>query len=128
MLEMETKTTEKQIVNAVLEEYSDPTQRSLYKNQEGGTCLYLSDNGNKCGVGRFMTDEALAICGKSSKKISTLSLKYGLDNLMQEKYKGFSVLFWKKIQTLHDTDHFWSEDGVTEDGLAYAKREFKCRN
>ncbi len=118
---VETQVSQQDIVLEVLEEYSNSAKRSLYKNQLNGTCQYLSDADKKCAVGRFMTDKALALHGKSSKRIEVLSLRYGLNELLKKEYQGHPVSFWSKLQRLHDEDGFWSEDGVTEDGLKYVK-------
>jgi len=118
---VETQVSQREIVLEVLETYSDPAARSLYKGQANGTCQYQSDTEKRCAVGRFMTDEALELHGKSSKNIETLSLRYGLNELLKEEYQGYPVSFWSKLQKMHDEDEFWSEDGVTEDGLKYVK-------
>lgn len=120
---MTEKVTEEHVIKKVLEEYSDPSKRSLYKNREGGTCQYQNSNGKKCAVGKFMTNEALDTVGASSRRVAHLESNYGLDNLLKKEYQGFPVSFWNKLQVLHDSDQYWSEDGVTGEGLEYIKRE-----
>lgn len=122
---VETQVSKSSIVRDILEEYSDPSNRALYNGQENGTCQYESPDGKRCAVGRFMTDKALSKVGRSTKKIQVLSFKYGLDNLLKPEYQGFPLLFWKKIQNLHDNSDFWSEDGITEEGLSYIRRELE---
>ena len=124
---VETQVSQRDIVRKVVEKFSDPTQRSLYKGQPGGTCHYQDDNGKKCAVGMFMNDEALELHGKSTKKIEVLSLRYGLNSLLKEEYQGYPLSFWSKLQKLHDTEENWSEDGITDDGLSYVKHGIGIR-
>ena len=124
---VETQVTKREIVREILETYSDPKARALYKGELGGTCQYENGEGKRCGVGRFMTDEAIELHGKSAKTIESLSFRYGLNSLLKKEYQGYPLSFWTHIQKLHDTDEYWSEDGVTEEGLSYVKHGIGVR-
>ena len=124
---VETQVTKKEIVREVLETYSDPKQRATFKELPDGTCQYQSDNGNRCAVGRFMTEEALKIHGKSTKNIETMSFRFGLNSLLKKEYQGYPLSFWVNLQKLHDEPSYWSEDGITEEGLAYVKHGIGVR-
>lgn len=125
---VETVLNKKQIVLETVEEYSDPSNRALFFTKGGpadATCRYRASNGNKCGVGRCMTKDALAEYATSSRKFgSLLENKLSHDSLLEDMYHGQSLSFWQNIQKLHDTDHFWSEDGITEKGVEFIGRNF----
>ena len=115
--------SKREIIEKIVEVYSDDKNRSVYKQCREGTCQYRSDDGKVCAVGLFMKPEALDQHGSSTKKIAVLSMRHGLDNLIKEEYQGYNVSFWTKVQSLHDKEEYWSDCGITQEGLNYIKRE-----
>ena len=103
---VETQVSQRDIVRKVVETFSDPTQRPLYKNRPDSPSHYQRDDGKKCAVGLFMTEEALELHGLSTKNIEALSLKYGLNELLKEEYQGHPVLFWSNLQKFRDAFYF----------------------
>ena len=123
---VETLLTTKQIILETVEEYSDPSNRALFFTSGGpedATCRYEATNGNKCAVGRCMTKEALKTVGDSSIRFNTLA-GINFERLLKPQYKGQSLSFWMALQKLHDTHSHWSEDGITEIGIKFIKKNF----
>lgn len=40
-----------------------------------------------------------------------------LDDVLKPRYRGHSYDFWFELQMLHDTEAFWSPDGITQAGI-----------
>ena len=108
-------------------------------------CRYKSESGTCCGVGRCMAEDGHEFVDNMASEVvdinevgvhdswlnstsvhglvDVLEAKTGersIDPLLKPKYRGHSVGFWMMIQGLHDNDDHWSEDGITNAGLAYA--------
>lgn len=86
-----------------------------------GECVYLTEEGNKCAVGRVMrlSDEELGELqgpvykltrGTDFIKSSGEEIKFD-DGMLQEEYRGHEEEFWKDLQKLHDDDENWIEGG-----------------
>ena len=97
----------------------DVTRRGVTTD---GRCLYLSPLGGMCAVGRCISDpkgfeEITMKIGLGS--ISNINLHKDIDfeSLLQEKYRGFGIEMWKKLQAFHDNDAHWDENGITDSGL-----------
>lgn len=121
--------TEKEIIEETIEEYSDPNNRALYFKQGGpqdATCRYITSDGKKCAVGRCLTKEGLNRVRKCSRKVKAV---FGIhyDNYLKEQYRGHSLDFWTKLQDLHDTHQYWSEEGITEKGVKFVEEKFRIK-
>lgn len=112
--------TEVEIINETVE---------YYKNNEratsGGYCRYRTNPGNKCAIGRVMTDSAIAKFGgyiggitslKGSKELEALAAT--IDDLLKPQYKGHHISFWTDLQDFHDVPENWNQLqlGLTKDG------------
>lgn len=110
--------TIKEIVDETVEHYSkDPRRRA----SNDGDCFYLLGK-KKCAVGRCMTPKARTKYAEFVGGATDLHFDAGgIDNVLPPRYRGHPLLFWSLLQQLHDTDSYWSESGITEDGANYAK-------
>lgn len=85
-----------------------------------GSCLYSTEDGRNCAVGRCMTKKAKESIGTALIPASDLPTRYtrinSIDPLMKPKYKGFQLWFWDKLQGIHDSDGNWIESGLTKQG------------
>lgn len=96
-----------------------------------GSCMYLTEEGNMCAVGRCMInpkDTQLKFGSGSirgiackmnniDRTISKIELDtMSVDHLLKPEYHGHNVEFWSDIQTLHDSYNNWNDDGLTEAG------------
>jgi len=85
--------------------------------------IYVNKYGNKCGVGRCMTDDGIAVFGGFGDDVIELEKKVkdsysGLDDILKEEYRGHSVDFWADIQGFHDNSENWDKEGISFRGLA----------
>ena len=127
--------TKKEIVEETLAYYEeDPERRAIHP--ESGECMYnLKDKGSlgkwngkykHCAVGRCLDEkykmEGEALPGNSdtdsvdvtalANKISdayNLETKLKLDDLLDPKYRGHKIGFWKQLQQLHDREDYWAD-------------------
>lgn len=125
---MVTATMNKQrIILETIEEYDDPSNRALYYSKGthlDATCLYESSNGNRCAVGRCMTNRALERYAYSSRGFEHLTEGLMYDDLLREEYRGQTLQFWVDLQMLHDTHSHWSDTGITDKGIKFVQDKF----
>ncbi len=75
-------------------------------------CNYHCIDGNKCAIGRYMTVE---MADKSDYQ------NWDIDDIIQEKLLPKNVIdlgnnFLHDIQSLHDTESNWNDEGLSEEG------------
>jgi hypothetical protein len=121
----------------ILEETANFYNRNNRATHEKFGCAYRNDEGNKCAVGRCMTDEAIEKYGDFDGAASTLAnaigrnelgvnISYGndakiLDYVLDEEYHGHELEFWGDLQTLHDNQSRWDNEGLSP----YGKQLYK---
>lgn len=66
-----------------------------------------------CAVGRCMTDEAIT---QNAWNAQTADELEDLDSLLQPKYQGHSIGFWKELQEMHDFGSNWDKQGMNDQG------------
>jgi hypothetical protein len=131
--------TKEEIIKDTIEWYSVGGRRSLGEN--GKKCCYHSENGNKCAVGRFILhdkiNQVVETCNGGD--VDDLASHFGLtisedehgfiksiDNIIEEKAKGHNIGFWNSLQSLHDTNSHWNEDGsINNIGTSYVEKMCK---
>jgi len=90
-------------------------------------CLYLTEEGKMCAVGRCMTKKGLGRVLVSYHRASAYDLDDafdGIDKLLKKKYRGQNIWFWANLQRLHDNKNWWDENGITEKGKAEVRYMF----
>lgn len=118
--------TKEEIILETIEFYSaDTTRRSVDADSTTG-CAYNHENGNHCAVGRLMLPkyqkQGTKLAGNKATVgvlLDELKIK-SLDKLLLPQYHGHDVTFWRRLQYLHDRSHYWQENDLTTQGLAYA--------
>lgn len=78
----------------------------------GDACYYKSPKGNKCAIGRLMTDYYLKKYKDSTRNIAYLGNDGDngiLNTIVKSEYRGYSIEFWMKLQKLHDQSSFWDD-------------------
>lgn len=113
--------TKKEIILETVEYYSvDPAGRRGY-DEKLNTCLYLTQDGKMCAVGRCCIEPSTEWEGD----VQTLAEDRGeeieegylsIDNLLKEEYRGYDIEFWQDLQALHDGRHNWDKEGLTDSG------------
>lgn len=78
-----------------------------------GVCLYLTEDGKKCAVGRCLVEGRIPTTFEGG--INSLVRKYGTF-LLRPQYRGHTEAFWADLQGLHDRAENWCENGLTEMG------------
>lgn len=108
--------TKLEILNETISFYGeDPKRRAInFHEEDGNTCLYNTNDGRHCAVGRCFTDEIKAL-GESFKenKMTSADNLNDLESLLQDKYKGHEVRFWHELQKLHDECSYWGDKGLS---------------
>lgn len=102
----------------------DIRRRAIYT----GGCKYRTPDGRKCAVGRCLenydrrwenTTVEDIMTGKYDRETAQFKKEY---DLIEQGYNERDVLlFWGKIQTLHDNETYWDIDGVNDLGKKYIK-------
>jgi hypothetical protein len=109
--------TKLEILEETVAYYSEnTTRRSVFINDAGDEfCRYVHE-GKYCAVGRCFTDEVKAdpdaffVEGVSAHR---LIVDVGERTLFKPEYRGHNIAFWERLQSLHDGDVFWDENGLT---------------
>lgn len=112
--------TENEIIKETVEFYwADPKRRATAA-APGPACAYLTIDGRMCAVGRCLTPLHVkrahgVLCSVS--KLPGRLLEASLDEILQPEYRGHSVEFWDKLQTLHDNEPIWDSEQLLRDRL-----------
>lgn len=125
--------TQEQIVRETVAFYTSKNRAAVETEYElngciSTQCLYLTDEGKMCAVGRCMTKKGLERVLVSHPKSSAHDLDDsfdGIDKLLKKKYHGQNISFWANLQRLHDNKNWWDENGITENGKAEVRYLFK---
>jgi hypothetical protein len=110
--------TKNEIIKETVEYYwQDPKRRA----STGLGCHYrVPDDGRMCAVGRCLTAEALPQASKvmvGAYELAGRLYADCLDDLLQPEYRGHSVDFWDRLQTVHDNEHIWDSEQLLRDRL-----------
>jgi hypothetical protein len=111
-----------EILNETVQYYSeDVTRRGVMKSpdEEYTLCVYLTDTGCMCAVGRCMVAPTRNMIGG----VATLHSGIKFTNLEEElkpEYRGHSIEFWQSLQGLHDDSGNWGPKGLTLTGKLVA--------
>ena len=112
----------------LLETVSFYNSKNRGYDEVSGNCVYEGSDGNRCAVGRCMTDEGIKFVNKfpadGGSDVNVINEKVNIDSLLQEKYQGASLSFWKELQLLHDTPQCWDDSGITDRGKERVKSDF----
>jgi hypothetical protein len=103
--------TKTEIINETIAFYNS-TNRGYDEAED--ICVYLTPNGNKCAVGRCMTNGAIEKCGMTQASIGNLIEVHNLasiDDILKPEYRGHGLRFWKDLQHFHDDCSLWNKDG-----------------
>lgn len=101
-------------------------------------CVYLTEDGNHCAVGRCILPEKidkfkpreLAKVIKGGTSITSLfgiskdydnfgqPLYFGndIDAYLKEEYRGHDLIFWRSLQSFHDDEMNWNDQGLSSQG------------
>ena len=74
-------------------------------------CLYNGPDGKHCAFAMCCDDPSVL---SKYEGIGVRNLSHNL--YLKNEYKGHDQDFWSDIQKLHDTDDYWTDDGISEIG------------
>lgn len=120
--------TKEEILDETIAFYSeDPKRRAMIPV---GRCAYNTEDGRHCAVGRCLKPSLLEQGTKldgnhdsvyrfvqKQNSIPIGETVIGIDNILDDKYKGHTLTFWSELQHIHDNNRHWSDSGLTEIGL-----------
>ena len=88
---------------------------------KSGDCLYTTDDGRHCAIGRYMRPEFLDVEWKENRGIGVHGLSSHVDYYLKHEVRGLDEDFWRDLQDMHDKISYWIEWSQDTDGL----REYK---
>jgi hypothetical protein len=116
---MTEKKTVTEIVTDTEEFYgSDPSRRAIsYSNFVAGCRYFIPPTGQKCAVGRCLSEDGLAwitdhkMLGAAVSELDQFleDEDLTLDSLLRAEYRGLSLDFWVELQQIHDDDSFYPD-------------------
>lgn len=89
-------------------------------------CQYLTEDGKKCAIGRYLKkghEKELMECPKSVEAFLNIS---AFAKIIPSWMKKIEPDFLKSIQVLHDKEEYWTETGLSKEGIENVKRI--CKN
>lgn len=94
-------------------EYYRTNLRGVATTFEGTSCRYNWEDGSHCAVGRCL-EKKYQDMGKdmpgNDESVQGLIDRLqasSIDSILQEKYRGHSLVFWRKLQAFHDCPDNW---------------------
>ncbi len=79
---------------------------------DGERCVYYNpETGTRCAVGMFLNE------GEWQHDQGSVYALKKWENCFQPAYQNITSEFWIWIQSLHDMEENWGEEGITLEGL-----------
>lgn len=106
------------IINETVAFYSEDVTR---RSGDSFNCSYRNKNGNKCAVGRCLTEKSLDfIFEEELNGEAMLDILGKREVEFKPEYSHIKdVGFWQDLQNLHDRSSYWDKDGLTDIGELY---------
>jgi hypothetical protein len=110
--------TKIEIISETVEFYSaDTSRRSFVMKGSTTQCVYNAGDDRHCAVGRCMTEELKSQgvdLENNSEPLEGVMENYSeVDELLEQKYHGHSLKFWRDLQSFHDQNDNWDKKGVS---------------
>ncbi len=102
---------------------------SKNRSMSKGMCLYESQDGRRCGIGRIMTKKGISLIkgkGQNEECIDMILEPEPKQNIFLKKWEPLSahVSFLEHVQCLHDNEDKWNKNGIAKKGIKFV--EFMC--
>lgn len=84
-------------------------------------CQYLTEDGKRCAVGRFLKkgrEKDLMECSKSAGAFIQKGQFY---DIVPKWMNRINPTFFMSIQALHDGSNYWTETGLSKEGIDKVK-------
>ena len=85
----------------------DPGERRAV--DENGDCLYTTEDGRHCAIGRYMREEFLDTEFKENNGVGVHGLSSNIDYYLRHDVRGLDADFWRDLQDMHDKTGYWNE-------------------
>src|SRR5688572_30621362 len=95
-------------------EYYNSTNRAYYD----GNCEYIDNKGRRCAAGRCIKDDRIEFFQMENEGIGlcTTNIDQFL-KILKPEYEGHNNSnFWQDLQTFHDLNCNWNDQGLTDQG------------
>jgi hypothetical protein len=107
------------LLNETVSYYTTEKNELSYLNEE---CAYLGEGGSMCAVGRCLInpkgkDLKLDEVSENDTSVEVLFKVYQENKILKKEYRGFSIGFWKDLQSFHDTSLYISNFELTSYGI-----------
>jgi hypothetical protein len=89
-----------------------------------GQCSYIDKAGNRCAVGRYISEEYIEQVNNSSAiglSVEGLHNAFEIDTILVDTVQGLDLNFWIDLQNLHDSRAYWNGMELTTAGLGMVK-------
>lgn len=97
------------------------TRRGAERAYEGSSCMYLTQDGNKCAVGAVLSPEALEEVADLEGSVDSI---LDGDGLAAAEVMEIGPDFLTRSQAIHDMEESWDQFGFKPDALDDLAREF----
>jgi len=117
-----TKQKQKEVLDIVTKHFNSKNRSTA--SPPSKSCFYLSKDGLKCAVGMFIKDEYINDENwvETHNEEGADCLLDSSDEILVEEYRGLGVEFWADMQSLHDSEGYWDEKGLTTAGKVRVAR------
>jgi hypothetical protein len=112
--------TKIEIIDIIAKSYTIGTRAVV--GGKNSVCNYLTGSGLKCGVGMFLTEDALKVAEGCKGNVGSLQIHLqargfrNLDSAFIEEVRGHGLNFWGEMQNLHDYGSNWNSEGLSIEG------------
>ena len=86
---------------------------------ESGQCSYMDAKGNRCAVGRYISEEYIKQVNQkpfNGLSVDGLHNEWELDTILIDSAQGLDVNFWADLQNLHDSSRCWNGSKLSKFG------------
>jgi hypothetical protein len=112
--------TKIEIIDIIAKSYTSDTRAVI--DGASGACKYLTGSGLKCGVGMFLTEDAVKVAEGCMGNVGSLQVHLqtrgfeDLDSAFIKEVRGHGFNFWGEMQGLHDYGSNWDSEGLSIEG------------
>lgn len=126
MMDMDLKGRMQSTLAETVAAYTSTNRAVSSYEGEDNICMYQTNDGRRCAVGRMLTPAGLACVVPGGVNEAAVRDSLLLEDplfvkgpMFKEEYQGLPLDFVNDLQELHDTDANWDETGLTDAGKSH---------